>query len=200
MVRQDRQRISRAQAKVMEKYKRNRRATAMFTLGGSPPFRPAAATNSWHSLAHPEKAANGFDELGHRDRLRQISLATAFTDTPLIPLHRKGGYRDHRNGLELGILLEPLGHFETGDLRQLNIHQDQIGTPLAGEIEHLEAVARPDGAVAVSLQQVVKELHVELVVLHDHYCLRHLSTFWKLRSPATARGGMRATTLDKLRL
>jgi hypothetical protein len=49
------------------------------------------------------------------------------------------------------------------------------GKALAGEIDHLEAVARTDGAVAVGFQQVVEELHVQLVVLHDHYCLRHLS-------------------------
>src|SRR5262249_17232945 len=135
----------------------------MFTLGASPPFRLAAAVNGWHSLAHPEKAADGLDELRHRDRLRQIGLATAFTDALLIASHRKGGHRDHRNGLKFGVFLEPIGHFETGDVRQLNIHQNQIGTALAGEIEYLEAVARADGAVAVGFQQIVEELHVELI-------------------------------------
>src|SRR5262249_47197723 len=121
----------------------------------------------------PEKAADGFDELGHRDWLRQIGLATAFADALLVALHRKRGHRDHRNGLELGVFLEPLGHFETGDFRQLNVHQDQVGTVLAGKIERLDAVARADGVVAVSLQQLVEELHVELIVLHDHHGLRH---------------------------
>src|SRR5262245_34066986 len=158
------------------------RATAIFTLGGPPPFRSAAAANGWHTLTHPEKAADGLDELRHRDRLRQIGLATAFRDALLIASHRKGGYRDHGNGLEFGVLLEPLGHFEAGDIRQLNVHPDQIGTAVAGEIEHLEAVTRADGAVAVGFQQIVEELHVELIVLHNHYCLRHLSTFWKARS------------------
>src|SRR5262245_39159744 len=142
-----------------------------------------------NAQADPEKAADGFDELGHGDRLRQIGLATAFADALLVAPHRKGGHRDHRNSLELGVLLEPLGHFEPGDFRQLNVHQDQVRTVLAGEIECLDAVARADGMVAISLQQIVKELHVELVVLHDHYCLRHLSTFWKARSASTVRGG-----------
>jgi hypothetical protein len=122
-----------------------------------------------HAQAAPQKAADGLDELGHRDRLRQIGFATALTDPPLVILHRKGGHRDHRNDLELGVFLEPLGHFETRDFRQLNVHQDQIGTVLAGEIERLEAAVRAYGVVAVSLQQVVEELHVKLVVLHDHY-------------------------------
>src|SRR6266511_480676 len=82
--------------------------------------------NGRYAQADPQKTADGLDELGHRDRLRQISLATAFTDTLLVALHRKGGHRDYRNGLEFGSFL-----------------------------------------------QVVEELHVELVVLHDHYCLWH---------------------------
>src|SRR5262249_46914507 len=108
-----------------------------------------AAADGRNGQADPEKAADGFDELGHRDRLRQIGLATAFADALLVALHRKGGHCDHRNGLELRVFLEPLGHFETGDFRQLNVHQDQIRTVLAGEIERLDAVARADGIVAV---------------------------------------------------
>ena len=106
-----------------------------------------AALTGRNAQADSEKAADGFDELGHRDRLRQIAFATGFPDALLIAPHRKGGHRDHRNGLELRVFLEPLGHFETGDFRQLNVHQDQIGTVLTGEIEHLEAVARADGAL-----------------------------------------------------
>src|SRR5215467_15947837 len=65
-----------------------------------------------NAQADPEKVADGFDELGHGDRLRQIGLATGFPDALLVAPHRKGGHRDHRNSLELGVLLEPLGHFE----------------------------------------------------------------------------------------
>src|SRR5262249_53358692 len=144
------------------------------SLGGSSLFPSAAVAKVWNTLAYPEKAADGLDELGHRDRLRQIGLATALADALFVALHRKCRHRDHRDDLELGVFLEPFGHLEAGDLRQLNVHQDQIGTALAADIEHIEAVARADGAVAVGLQQVVEELHVELVVLDDHYCLRHL--------------------------
>ena len=99
-------------------------------------LRPAART------------LDGFDELGHLDGLRQIGLATGFPDALLIALHRKGGHRDHWNSLELGVLLEPLGHVEPGNFRQHDVHQDQIGTVLAGEIECLDAVARADWMVA----------------------------------------------------
>src|SRR6516165_6636631 len=139
-----------------------------------------------------------FDELGHRDRLRQIGLATGFPDALLVAPHRKGGHRDHRNSLELGVLLEPLGHLEPGNFRQLNVHQDQIGTVLAGEIECLDAVARADGMVAISLQQIVEELHVELVVLHDHHGLRHCRPSVKRRS-ISATAGLAVISLGSVR-
>ncbi len=41
------------------------------------------------------------------------------------------------------------------------------------EIERLYSIARADGLVAVRLQQVVEELHVELIVLHDQDGLGH---------------------------
>src|SRR5262249_8857133 len=81
-----------------------------------------------NAQADSEKVADGFDELGHRDRLRQIGLATGFPDALLVAPHRKGGHRDHRNSLELGVLLEPLGHLEPGNFRPLNVHPAPIGT------------------------------------------------------------------------
>jgi hypothetical protein len=80
-----------------------------------------------HAQAAPQKAADGLDELGHRDRLRQIGFTTAFADPLLVALHRKSGDRDHRNDLELGVFLEPFGHFETGDFRQLNVLRIKSG-------------------------------------------------------------------------
>src|SRR5260221_5946449 len=153
-------------------------------ISGAPPStrlrafstRYGAAPHPGHgcdALRRAEKPADGLDELGHRDRLRQMGLTAALADAFFIALHRKCGDRDHRNGLELGVLLEPFRHFETGYFRQLYIHQDQIWPVLAGEIERLDAVACGDGVIAVRFQQVVEELHVELVVLHDHHGFRH---------------------------
>src|SRR6516165_9476744 len=140
-----------------------------------------------------------FDELGHRDRLRQIGLATGFPDALLVAPHRKGGHRDHRNSLELGVLLEPLGHLEPGNFRQLNVHQDQVRTVLAGEIEHIEAVARAYGMVPVSLQHVVEELHVELMVLYDHHCLRYFGLSELKRRAISATAGLAVILLGSVR-
>src|SRR5262245_21604578 len=61
---------------------------------------------------------------------------------------------------------------EARDLGKLNVHQDEVRAMRACERYRVEPVARLDGAVAVCVQEVVKELHVELVVLHDQHGLR----------------------------
>jgi hypothetical protein len=89
----------------------------------------------------------GFDELGHRDRLRQIGLATGFPDALLVALHRKRGHCDNRNGLEL----EPNWLLRDRRLPAVNVHQNQVGAALAGEIERPDAVARADGMVGIEI-------------------------------------------------
>ena len=74
---------------------------------------------------------------------------------------------------ELVVLLDPLGHLQPGDLRKLDVHEDQVGLVLAGKVDRLEAVARLDDIVADPFQEIVEELHVELVVFHDQHGLGH---------------------------
>src|SRR5215467_4256200 len=172
------------------KYSAESRASSSLTLAGT------SSTTRMRAVIGPsrwsEKVADGLDELAHRDRLRQIGLAAALADALLVALHRKRGHRHDRNGLEFRIFLEPLGYLETGNFRQLNVHQDQIGTVLAREIECLDTVAGRDRLVAVRFQQVVEELHVELVVLHDHDGLRHPPTFQASAPMPCAAAGSKA--------
>ena len=74
---------------------------------------------------------------------------------------------------ELIVLLQPFGDFEPRHLRQLNVHEDEVGAMLAGERQRLHAVSRLQGLVAMRVEQVVEELHVEFVVLHDQNGLGH---------------------------
>src|SRR5437764_5708808 len=53
---------------------------------------------------------------------------------------------------------------------------------LAGELERLDAVSRADRLIAMRLQKIVEELHVELVVLHDQDGFRHPEPL-RLRAP-----------------
>src|ERR1700688_4519501 len=156
-------------AVVTSKYSADSRASNSFTLAGTSSTTRTRAVIS----GGPEEMTDGLDELADRDWLGQIGLAAAFADALLVALHGEGGDRHHGDRLELGIVLEPFGHFETGDFRQLDIHQNQIGPVFAREIERLDPIAGADGLVAVRLQEVVEELHIQLVVLHDQDGLRH---------------------------
>ena len=75
--------------------------------------------------------------------------------------------------LQVVVLLQPLGDLEAGDLGQLDVHQDQVGPVGAGELERLDAVAGLQGRVAMRLEEIVEELHVELVVLDDEHGFLH---------------------------
>src|SRR5215217_4698082 len=120
-----------------------------------------------------EIGAHGREELRDRDRLRQIGLAAALADALLVALHGEGGNGDDRDGLEVVVLLQPLRDLEAGDFGKLDVHQDEIGLVGAGELERLDAVAGLQGGVAMRLEEVVEELHIELVVLDDENGFLH---------------------------
>src|ERR1035441_2179803 len=62
----------------------------------------------------PQEMTDGLNELADRDRFRQIGLAATLADALLVALHGEGGDRHDRSRLEIGIVLEPFGHFEAG--------------------------------------------------------------------------------------
>src|SRR5664280_690310 len=156
--------------------RRRSSSVSSFTLAGTSSttrtraviLEPLAAPSG-----RPQEMTDGLDELADRDRFGQIGLAATLADALLVALHGEGGDRHDRDRLEVGIVLEPFGHFEAGYFRQLDIHQNQIGPVFARQIERLDAVAGADGLVAMRFQQVVEELHIQLVVLYDQDGLRH---------------------------
>src|SRR5258706_13091117 len=81
----------------------------------------------------PDEAAHGIQKAGHRNRLGDISLASAPADDFFVALHGEGGDRDNGNGFERIVFLEPLGDFQAGDFRQLDVHQEPVGMMLGGE-------------------------------------------------------------------
>src|SRR5216684_538181 len=146
------------------KYSADSRASKSLTLAGtSSTTRMRADIETLLS----DKPSDGLNKFADRDRLGQIGLAAALADAFFVALHRKGRHRDHRYRTQFGIVLDPARHLETGNLRKLDIHQDEIGTRRADEIERLEAVAGAGGLIAMRFQQIAKELHIQLVVLHD---------------------------------
>src|SRR5271169_4730807 len=153
-------------AVVTSKYSAESRASSSLTLAAISSTTRTRAVIRW-CLRVAEEMTDGLDELPDRDRLRQIGFAAALADALLVALHREGSHSDHRNALELLVVLEPFGDLEAGDFGQLDIHQNEIGPMFTGEIEGLDAVARRHRVVTVGFQQIVEELHIELVVLHD---------------------------------
>src|ERR1700754_4512968 len=107
------------------KYSADSRASSSFTLAA---ISSTTKIRADIKTLLADKTPNRFYKFADRDRLGKIRLAAAFADAFLVALHRERRDRDHRNGTQLRIVLDPAGYFETGHLRQLDIHQDQVGT------------------------------------------------------------------------
>src|SRR6185312_15269224 len=142
--------------------------------------RISSTTRTRAVMGLTHEATNGFQKARYGNRLRDIGLAAALTDDFLVALHREGGDRHHGDGFQRVVFLEPLGDFQTGDFRQLDIHQDQVGVMFARDVERFHPILRLKDVVAVGIQQIVEELHVQLVVLHDQDRL-HLRVHKALR-------------------
>src|SRR5690606_28199408 len=123
----------------------------------------------------PKVGLDGFDEARDRYGLGYIGFTPSLADALLISFHGKGGDGDDRNSVQFVVFLQPLGHFQAGNLRKLNVHQYQVRPVGAGEIERLKAVASADGLVSARFDKVSEELHVELIILDDHHHLGHFS-------------------------
>src|SRR5262245_13059208 len=128
------------------KYSADRRASRSFTLAGtSSTTRIRADTTK----LLPNKSTDGLDEFADGNRLGQIRLAAALADAFFVALHRKGGDGDDGNGAQLRIVLDPARYLETGDLRQLDVHQHEIRPHRADKIERLMSVGRARGLIAM---------------------------------------------------
>src|SRR5947199_1497682 len=107
------------------KYSADSRASRSFTLAG---ISSTTRIRADIKTLLADKTPNRFYKFADRDRLGKIRLAAAFADALLVTLHRERRHSDHRNGAKLRIVLDPAGDLEAGALRQLDIHQDQVGT------------------------------------------------------------------------
>src|SRR3984957_7165675 len=132
----------------------------------------SSTTRTLAVMTLPDETANGFQEARHRNGLGDVSLASALADHFFVAFHGESGDRDHGNGLQRLVFLDPFGDFQARDFRQLDVHQDQVGMMLARDVERLHAILGLQDVVAMGVQQIVEELHVELIVLHDQYGLQ----------------------------
>ncbi len=60
------------------------------------------------------KTLDGLQEVGNRNRLSDIGVATAFQELFFVALPRESRDRDNRDRLQCFVVLQPLGHFKAG--------------------------------------------------------------------------------------
>lgn len=65
------------------------------------------------------------------------------------------------------IVLEPAGNIQPGNLRQLNVHDDQVRLLNSGNLHHPRAVAALECLVAKRIKQVAEQAHVQFIVFDD---------------------------------
>lgn len=148
-------------------------------------------------LGIDEKLADRAQQLVNPDRLGDIALATAAKNAVLIAAHRERGHREDRYVLELAIALDDLSNFQAGDTWELNVHDNQIRSVFARQSDGLHAVPGAQRPVTMGLKNVVKQLHIKLVVLDNEYCFRHdaLSTGDQIRLSRDLRSHMGVLTV-----
>src|SRR3546814_6229290 len=56
---------------------------------------------------------------------------------------------------------------------KLNVHEDQIRAVLAGDFQRIDAVARLKRLIAMRVEKIMEELHVQLIVFDDQNLLGH---------------------------
>nr|GFD59139.1 hypothetical protein [Tanacetum cinerariifolium] len=73
------------------------------------------------------------------------------------------GHRHHRNVLEVVVAFQLLDQFIAGDVRHLDVHDDQVGQEGARRGHALAAVAHRLDDKGVRPQQVAEQFEIEFV-------------------------------------
>src|SRR6266550_2304768 len=153
-------------AVITSKYSAASFASNSFTLEGiSSTTRTRAVMGLYGSSA--QKAADGFKKAHDGNGLGDIGLAAALPDHLLIALHGKSRNGHHGNRAQGFVFLEPFCDFEARHFGKLNIHEDEIGMMLTRHVKRFYAIFSLENIVAMRVEEVVKELHIELIVLDD---------------------------------
>ena len=98
------------------------------------------------------------------DRLRDVSVTSGVQGPAVVPLHREGGNCNNRDMANIVIFLDPFSNLKTGHPWQLDIHQDQIRPVLLRKLQRLHPLCRLDRRIAMRNKQIMKKLHIQLVV------------------------------------
>lgn len=113
-------------------------------------------------------------ERADRDRLCEIPFGASVADAFLVALAGIGRNGEHRNRAQGAVFLRRFDQIEAGDVRQLDVHDNQVGHELTRTVQRVETVGNGIDSVALACEHVAEELPVEIVVLDNENSLCHL--------------------------
>ena len=121
---------------------------------------------------------HGADELHDVHGLRDVAVEARRQETLAVSLHRLRGQREHRDGGGALVRTQPAEGLDAVDVRQLDVHQHEVGRVLGRELDRLPARRRLQRAIPVASRTSRKS-----------FMFFSLSSTTRIRSPA-----MRATS------
>ena len=117
---------------------------------------------------------DGVDERDGVHRLGDVAVEACGQEPLAIPIHRLRGQGEHRDGGGALVRAQPAQPLDAIDVRQLDIHEHEIGSMLGCQLHRPHAGRCFEGAVPPRLEDIPEQLHVLLVVLdHEDLLTRH---------------------------
>src|SRR5439155_15451772 len=113
----------------------------------------------------------GLDEFHDVHRLRDVAVEAGIEEPLTIPMHRLCRQCQDRDRCRTFVCAQAAECLDAVDVRQLDVHQNQIRFVLDGQLQRPLGARRLQQSITRGLQDVAEELHVLLVVL-DHEDLR----------------------------
>src|SRR6516225_2963196 len=136
-------------------------------------MRIPAAFSRWDILA------NLSQECSRAERFCDVRVAAGLQRLGVVAAQRVGGYGDDRNLMECRIGFDPARGFVPVNPRELDIHEDEVGTLLLRYAHPIQPGRRFDDFVATGRQQVAQDAPVVLLVLDDQNPPTHHASLFR---------------------
>ena len=120
-----------------------------------------------HRSAPFAVAPHSGDELDDVDRLRDVVVEPRREEPLAVAVHRLCREGEHGHLRRPFALAKAPERLATVDVRQLDVHEDEVGHVLVRQLDCVLTRGRLESAVAACLEDVSEQLHVLLVVLDD---------------------------------
>ena len=143
---------------------RGLRAVGRPGLGRRPPRRVALGTRARAALT---VTLDGAEQRGDVDGLRYVPVEARRQEPLVVSVHGLCGDGEHGYRGRAGVGPQPAEGLDAVRVGQADVHQDETGTVLDGQLDRFGGGGRLERAVPLRPEEVAEELHVLLVVLDD---------------------------------